>query len=275
MQKYDIFWNKQTLRPFFFEKNALFHYFCNEKAEFMEKRARGIVLHVTKYNDEAVIADVLTEEGRVAFLVRQTNARRAAVKRLLFQPLALLEIEWSASERTKLAKPKAARCYQPYASIPYEPLKSSVALFLCEFLRGALRGDADSRELFEYISSAISYFDLCKEGFANFHLVFLLRLTRLLGFAPNLEEAGDDAYFDLQGSCFTKTPPTHIYYMYPEEARHLPTLLRMRFETMHLFRFSRAQRSRLLHVINDYYRLHLPGFPELKSLEVLESVFTS
>ncbi len=239
----------------------------------MEKTARGIVLNITKYNDEAIIADVLTEEGRLSFIVRQTNAKRAAVKRLLFQPLAVLELEWVAGERSKLIKPRAARCHLPYTSIPYNPLKSSVALFLCEFLRGAIKNETDARELFDYIFSAIAYFDLCEENYANFHLVFLLRLTRLLGFAPNLEHAEENAYFDMQGSCFCPAPPSHIYYIGPEEAKHLPTLLRMRFETMHLFSYSRHQRSRLLHFINEYYRLHLPGFPELKSLEVLSEVF--
>ncbi len=235
--------------------------------------ARGVVLHVMKYNDEAVIADVLTEVGRVSFLVRQTNARRAAVKRLLFQPLALLEIEWEQSERRKLLKPRSARSYQPYCSIPYEPFKSSVALFLCEFLRSAIREEQDASALFDYVSSAITYFDLCESGYANFHLVFLLRLSKFLGFAPNLEGACDTAYFDMLGSNFTPLPPAHAYYIMPADASHLPVLMRMRFETMQLFRFSRVQRSKLLKFINDYYRLHLPGFPELRSLAVLEGVF--
>ncbi len=236
-------------------------------------KARGIVLHVTKYNDEAVIADLLTERGRVSFLVRQTNARRAAVKRLLFQPLALLELEWMQGERQKLVRPQAARCFQPFTSIPYDPCKSAIALFLCEFLRGAVRGEQDMDAIFSYVSSAVTYLDLCENGFANFHLVFLLRLTRFLGFSPNLEDAHASAYFDLLGSCFTASQPPHAHFVAPAEAQHLPTLIRMRPETMHLFRFSRQQRMRLLNIICDYYRLHLPGFPELRSPEVLEALF--
>lgn len=43
--------------------------------------------------------------------------------------------------------------------------------------------------------------------------------------------------------------------------------------TMHLFAMSRAERSRCLELINEYYRLHLPDFPVLKSLEVLKELF--
>ena len=42
---------------------------------------------------------------------------------------------------------------------------------------------------------------------------------------------------------------------------------------MHLYAMTRAERMRCLEVMNLYYRLHLPGFPELKSLEVLKELF--
>ena len=42
---------------------------------------------------------------------------------------------------------------------------------------------------------------------------------------------------------------------------------------MRVFRFSGADRSRLLAALNRYYALHLPGFPDLKSLDVLREMF--
>lgn len=59
----------------------------------------------------------------------------------------------------------------------------------------------------------------------------------------------------------------------PEEAARLRQLMRMNYETMHLFGMSRAERTRCLTIMNDYYRLHLPDFPALKSLEVLKELF--
>jgi len=47
----------------------------------------------------------------------------------------------------------------------------------------------------------------------------------------------------------------------------------MDFATMHLFRLTRAERARLLEVIVRYYRLHLPAFPELRSLSVLHELY--
>ena len=50
-------------------------------------------------------------------------------------------------------------------------------------------------------------------------------------------------------------------------------LMRMNYETMHLFAMSRTERNRCLEIILRYYRLHLPGFPELKSPDVLRELF--
>lgn len=49
--------------------------------------------------------------------------------------------------------------------------------------------------------------------------------------------------------------------------------MRMNYDTMHLFAMSRVERMRCLTVIEQYYRLHLPDFPELKSLDVLKELF--
>ena len=46
----------------------------------------------------------------------------------------------------------------------------------------------------------------------------------------------------------------------------------MNYPTMHLFRLSRQQRQRILRTLTDYYRLHLPLFGPLHSLEVLSAV---
>ena len=59
----------------------------------------------------------------------------------------------------------------------------------------------------------------------------------------------------------------------PEEAARLTRLMRMNYETMHLFAMSRMERARCLTIMNEYYRLHLPDFPVLKSLEVLKELF--
>lgn len=247
----------------------------------MQVKSRGVVLRVQKYNDEAQIVDVFTEqEGRVGFLVRISRSRRSGVRSTLFQPLALVELEWNHRVGGGLQRLKWASALPlSLSSIPYDPYKASIALFLSEFLSHAVREEQDSRWLFAYVIYSVEWLDACTGRFSNFHLVFLLQLSRFLGFYPNLSpsEKGSsrekEAYFDLESGCFTQLRPQHSHFVEAREAHLLPLLMRLRYETMHLLRLSGVERSRLLGVINEYYRLHIPGFPELKSMAVLRDLF--
>lgn len=228
-----------------------------------------------KYNDTSLIADIYTEvSGRASFLISLPRSRKTAVKSVLFQPLALVELEVDFRTNATLYKVKEAKSFYPFASLPYDPYKSAIALFLAEFLYRAVREEAENRPLFDYLQHSICWLDGCSEGFANFHLVFMMRLSRFLGLYPNLEDYSRGDYFDLRNACFTPLrPQLHSDYVNPEEASRLTLLMRMNYETMHLFGMSRAERTRCLTIMNEYYRLHLPDFPVLKSLDVLKELF--
>lgn len=235
--------------------------------------SRAVVLGTLKYNDENLIATLLTERaGCVSFIVRVSKSRRARVRHTLFQPLQPLYIIWNARANEGLVRPQSAEAV-PLRSVPYDPAKSAVALFLAEFMHHALRKEPASGRLFDYVWRSLEWFDLCEHDFANFHLVFLLRFSRLLGYFPNMEEWREGLWFDLQTSEFTGVRPSHDHAVSPEDAALLPKLLRLQYGTMRVFRLNGAQRSRLLQSVCDYYRLHVAEFPELRSLGVLREVF--
>lgn len=241
----------------------------------MLQKTAGIVLHTLKYNDTSLIADIYTEvSGRASFLVPLPRSRKSAVKAVLFQPLALVDLEADFRPNATLYKIKDAKSLYPFSTIPYDPYKSAIVLFLAEFLYRAVREETENRPLFAYLQHSIIWLDECRERYANFHLVFLMRLSRFLGLYPNLEDYAPGDYFDLLNGCFTPLrPQMHSSYILPQEAAQLTMLMRMNYETMHLFGMSRTERTRCLAIMNEYYRLHLPDFPVLKSIEVLKELF--
>ena len=235
--------------------------------------SRCIVLHTLRYGDESIIAHVLTEAaGCITFIIRVTHARRARSPHVFFQPFALLDIAWEDHPRASMQRPKSVSVATPLVSIPYEMGKRGIALYLAEFLHHALRSEPASPSLFAYIYHSIEWLDATQGSVANFHLVFLLRLTRFLGLFPEVRTVLPNAYYDLDTCTFTALKPAHPHFLTPDEAARLPLLLRMRYETMHLFVLSAAERSRFLDLVGAYYQLHCPGFPELKSLQVLRQL---
>ena len=233
----------------------------------MLTKTQAIVLHSLKYGETRLIVDMFTRsQGRQSFIVSIPKSVKGKIKKQLFQPLTLLEIESDLRPKLQLQKLSDVRLASPFSSIPFDPNKLSISLFIAEFLYYALRSEQHNEPLFDYIVNSIQWLDAQTDRFANFHLVFLMRLSRFLGFYPNLDHYQTGDYFDLRESIFLSAPPVHRDFLHPQEAEKIQLMMRMDFPTMHLFRMSHQERNRLLEVSLIYYRLHLPDFPELKSV---------
>jgi len=240
----------------------------------MLTKTQAIVLHSLKYGETRLIVDMFTRAfGRQSFIVSIPKTPKGKIKKQFFQPLTLLDIETDIRPRIQLQKLHDVRLMSPFSTIPFEPDKLAISLFVAEFLYYALRSEQRNELLYDYLENSIMWLDGQQGRFANFHLVFLLRLTRFLGFYPNLDDYKNGDYFDLRESVFMSNPPVHRDFLHPEEAQKVQLMMRMDFPTMHLFRMSHQERNRLLEVSLKYYRLHLPDFPEMKSIEVLQALY--
>jgi len=223
--------------------------------------------------------------GAMSFMVRVGRSRTSVLQNVLLSPLSLLMADVDYREGERLQRFVDIRVDEPYQSLPYNPMKQTIALFLSEFLYYTLREEQTNPELYSYLENSLLWLDGKQSGYANFPVTFLIRLSRFLGFWPNVDvhhrqlatgTAADSApagwIFDLVDAEMKNTLPPHRSFLEPGEAALVPLLLRMDFGTMHLFHFSREQRTRLMQILNDYYRLHVPHFPELKSMAILREV---
>ena len=166
------------------------------------------------------------------------------------------------------------RILRPYGSIPFDPVKSAILLFLSEFLYYVTRGEQQNAHLYNYICASMEWLDEAEHDYANFHLVFMMRLSRFIGFFPNLDAYQAGACFDLRNATFTATAPLHSDYLLPADAAGINQLIRMDYENMHLFRLSRHDRNRISDIVLHYYRIHVPDMPELKSFQVMRELFS-
>lgn len=141
----------------------------------MNTKTRGIVLRSVRYGDAKLIIDVLTElSGRISFAVRVPKTAKGKLKRQYFQPMTLLDMEYDWRERNTLQNMKDVRIALPYTSIPFEPVKSTMLLFLAEFLYYVTRDEQQNATLFNYIYNSLEWLDNSEKDYANFHLVFMI-----------------------------------------------------------------------------------------------------
>jgi len=238
-------------------------------------KTRGIVLNSLPYNDTYAITLIYTEEfGRMSYLTAQSKSRKSKVPRALFHPLALLDLEVEHQNLRSIQRIKEIKIHIPLVALLTDPVKSALGIFLAELISKVVREEQANEALFDFLLQSVQVLELTGASPANFHLVFMLRLSRLLGFYPDASNYQKGMLFDMRNGIFTENKPAHINFLPPDESAVFYNLLRMSYENMTAFRFSGRERQSVIHRILDYYRLHLSDFPEIKSLEVLHDVFS-
>ena len=211
--------------------------------------------------------------GRASYLVSRSRGKKTAVSKALFIPLSVLEMEVEHLNKRDLHRIKETRICYPINSICCDPIKNVLALFLSEVLFRVLKDTEPDQRMFAYLYESIHLLEYADKGIANFHLVFLLGLLHYLGIFPNVESYKERALFDMLNGEFTEQVPMHVHYLNQQESAFFFRLLRISFENMSLYGFSRQDRVNIIHRILEYYRLHLPEFPEIKSLSVMQCLF--
>ena len=240
----------------------------------MEVKTKAIVLRTVKYGESRIIVDLITREaGRVSMVCQLTKSGKGKIKKQLLQPMTMLDVAFDYRKNISLQHFQDLRIGQVYRSLLFDPYKLSITLFLAEFLIYATRDETDNRQLYDFIETSLLWLDNADGGFANFHLVFMLRISLFIGFYPNLDDYHEGCWFDLREGCFTPLRPSHNDCLKPDEAARMRTIMRMSLDNMHLFRMSRVERNRCAEIILYYYRLHQSDFPELRSIEVLKELF--
>ena len=131
----------------------------------MIERLNGVVLRTVKYSDTLMIADMYTQSyGRMSFLVPVSRSKRARVRSVLFQPLSMLSFTANVRQGKALSRLSDVQPYPLFSSLPFDVSKSSVAVYLSEFLSYALREDDEHEALFAFIDYALHWFDEARSG---------------------------------------------------------------------------------------------------------------
>lgn len=249
--------------------------FTSDNVLYMQESTRGIILHTLRYGEDSLIVDVFTlARGRVSFLVRSSGNRRRGMAAVMSQPLGMVDLVYDYRPKCDLQRVSSVHVSGVYASIPFDPVKGALVLFLSDFLYYALRYEAENEPLFRYVCAGMEWLDSTQGCVSNFHLVFLIRLTRFLGFWPSVGRETRDMVFDMRNAVLRPESFPNSDCLDAAESAALPLLLRITLDNMHLLRLNRHQRRRILELIEKYYRIHIPEFPELKSTGVMMELFS-
>lgn len=239
----------------------------------MLHKTRGIVLKLTDYGETSVIVQIFTEKfGLQSYIINGAKKPRAKIGRNMLQPLHLLDLVVYYKNTGAVQRIKELKNVPLLNHIPYDVVKSSIALFLNEVLYKAIKQQTAEEQLFNYVFNSVELLDNINSGLVNFHLIFLLGLTRYLGFYPALATAADADYFDMHNGVFTRYKPESSLYLSPPHTQNLRNLLSYGFDDLEAIKIGNEERRYLINRLLEYFALHVDGFGYIRSHEVLEEV---
>jgi DNA repair protein RecO (recombination protein O) len=241
----------------------------------MLHKTRGIVLKTTLYSESSVVVQIFTEKfGIQSYMVNGVKKPKAKIRMNMLQALHLVDMVVYHKANVGIQRIAELRPAPVFRTIPYDIIKSTIVQFLNEVLYKSIRQQTTDEYLFDFIFSAICWFDETQEANVNFHLAFLLKLSRFLGFAPSTETKSGHNYFDLQEGAFRSSLPVHAYFLDKYDASLFISLFSSPFEKINEIIIENQTRRSILDKILVYYTLHTASFGDIRSHQVLEDVLS-
>ena len=230
----------------------------------------GLVLHTTPYGEASVVVKVFTRQlGMRAYLVKGVRGPRGRVKQNLLQPLSCIDMVVYDNPKRDLnyikeLSPRHPDCLN-FSLHSDLAIQNALRFFMTEVLYKALREEEPLPDLFDYVEDLTTHYP---QPTTHLPISFLLAVTRYLGVDPLDNHSSQKPLFDLQEGRFVSIP---------SETTLSPFLSTMLHEYLSDFNsqlstFDLNDRRALIDALIAYYQLHLSGFHDFHSHEILHTI---
>ncbi len=234
--------------------------------------SRAIVISKLRYKDYDLIVKCFTKNfGVKNYLIKGAlKSKKGKFKIAYFQALSILNIEADHKPNRTLHYLKDIKLQHHYITLHTNIIKSSIIMFLSEILSSILIGEEENEPLYDFIETSLIWFDE-NEMEKNFHFIFLIELTKYLGFYPETKNMNAQ-FFNLEQGHF-ENKEIGNYCVFGKQLTHLKYLLGMKFDRHKILKINPNEKRELLNMILLYFKLHLEGFKTPKSLTILNQVY--
>lgn len=190
-----------------------------------------------------------------SYIVNGVRSKSTKSKIALYQPLTLLDLVVYHRENANLNRIKEAKCFYPYQHLQSDVRKSAVAMFINEIINRTIKEESHAGELCEFLFHSMVMLDQPTIQTENFHLIFLLKLSRYLGFGAYQSR-------EVVGGRISSE----------EMEALLDTLIKTEYDQP--LSISLVQRRELMDLLLKFYTDHMDTLGEIKSVQVLREVMS-
>ena len=236
----------------------------------MLKTSEGIIVRTIKYGETSLILDIFSsDQGIRSYIIGGVRTNRGKSKASLVRVLNLVRFVAYDKGNDKLNRIKEIEYNYVYRSIPFDVVKGSVATFLIEICRKAIKASDAYQDIYHYIVKGLIHLDNIDKGLAHFHINFLIGLAEKLGFQLNNNYDSEHTQFDLSEGAFISNVSDHRYTLEEDLSGYLHSYLS---RDANLQVPKQARLTLLKHIVK-YYKYHINDFGELKSFPIILSLY--
>lgn len=231
----------------------------------------AFVLRAARQGDTSLLVHALTpQHGLISLLVKGASGKRSRNPASRFRQLALLEITVARFRTEELNVLGDSRLVEWFPEIAENPTRSAVAQFIQEFVYKLVRHETPDESLYSFLRSVPQSLTLVRKP-ENFHLTFLMAITRNLGISPRIDPTETQKpYFDLRSGESVPLRPVHSAYLEGESLLAFAEVAESgNLVSGDKWRLNRTARTVLLEALLEYFRFHLPELGALRSVAVL------
>lgn len=232
------------------------------------------MLHTTRYGDSSMVIHCYTEEfGRQSLMVKGVRKSRKQNRSNLFQPLFILDFEVYYKTTRDIHLVKEVNRAIPLNSIPYDITKSTQAIFMAEVLYRVVKEEESNPMLAHFLINNIQYLDALEVPSPDFHIIFLFQLSKYLGFYPQNNYEKENIFFDLESGRFESQFINSSIQLDESNSLLWSRFMSYDYQGIKDSDFGSTQRKLVLDNLVRYYKLHIAGMGDIRSLEVLHDFF--
>ena len=232
----------------------------------------GIILSKVRYQDNDLIVKCLTRDlGVVSYMIKNISmSKKSKNKFAFFQLLNILDLETNYNPNRSIQYIKDLKVKYNFTSLHTNIYKSSVVMFLSEILSNIIHIETKDMELFDFIEKSLIWYDKSEDS-STFYLIFLMKITHYLGFYPDCTNMSYN-YFNLEEGLFESSKNSQ-YVIEGSSLVLFKLILGIKFDSNKLPFIDKTNKKDILKNILIYFKLHVDGFKDPKSLKVLNQIF--
>jgi len=233
----------------------------------------GIIFKTVKYSETSIICDIYTrEKGLRSYIVSGVRTSRSGSKAAIYRPLNLIEIVAYDNEGENLNRIKEIYLNHHFQHLNSDVVLSAIGIFMLEVSRNAIKEKEPNQDLYTFLLNWFLFLDNKLNYHPCLHLRFMIELSIQLGFGPMENYGNGNFNFDLLDATFCNYPAGGDYILDQDESGALFELITYQKDNLYNLQMTKALRIKTAENLINYFKIHISGFRDLNSFDVLKNV---